>query len=145
MDHRPGARRTLPLDKGLVESKFQGGDARQGERHVSKSLRARETDHATGSVTGVQIGGWLGAALCFPGERGARGGFSEGQRSKAYSGIPGACGKKEYEEWTVERRESLAARSGGRLRDLVGLAFKMRGGHHRWLDVMKPHGTLRNS
>lgn len=48
MDHRPGARHSLLVDKGMVESELQGGDAGQGERYVSNSLRARETDHATG-------------------------------------------------------------------------------------------------
>lgn len=51
---------------------------------------------------------------------------------------------EEYEEWTVECRESLAAHCGGHVCELVGLAYKMRGGH-QGLDVMKPDGTVCNS
>ena len=79
VDYWPCEGHAPSVDSGVVESGLQEGDAGQGERHVSRSLRARETDHATGSVTGVQIGGWMGAALCFLGEEGTRGGFPQGQ------------------------------------------------------------------
>ena len=79
VDHRPRTGHAPPVDQGVVESQVQGGDARQSEGDVSGSLRARETDHAAGEVAGVQIGGRVGAALCFLGEGGARGGVPQGQ------------------------------------------------------------------